>query len=74
MNLFHLNARTEDPQGGGRKKTWLVVAGSVPEAVALVPDGEVVVSVEARSPCRPGPARLIGWMGPPPPLPVAVSR
>jgi hypothetical protein len=73
MNLFHLNARAEHPEER-RSKTWLVVARSAGEAMALVPAGLVVVSVEVHSPCKPGPARLVGWMGPPPPLPAAVKR
>jgi len=73
MNLFHLDARPEGAKGG-RRKTWLVVASSAAEAAALVPAGHVVVSVEVQSPCKPGPPRVIGWMGPPPPLPTAVRR
>jgi hypothetical protein len=73
MNLFHLNARTQS-QEGPITKTWLVVANSLPEAVSLVPRGHVLVSVEVHSPCKPGRARLLGWMGPPPSLGAAVSR
>lgn len=65
MNLFHLNARSENPEERAQR-TWLVVANSLPEAVSLVPRGHVLVSVEIHSPCKPGPARLLGWMGPPP--------
>jgi hypothetical protein len=73
MNLFHLNARAEHPEGRS-SKTWLIVANNIPEAVALLPEGQVVMSVEVHSPCKPGPARVVGWMGPPPPVPMAVKR
>lgn len=73
MNLFHLNAQPKHPKDRS-PKTWLVVAGSVAEAMTMVPAGQVVVSVEVRSPCKPGPARLVGWMGQPPPVPLAVTR
>jgi hypothetical protein len=73
MNLFHLNSRPKHPEDR-RPKTWLVVARSASEAVALVPADHVVDSVEIQSPCKPGPARLVGWMGPPTPVPTAVRR
>lgn len=72
MTLFHLNAQPSHPEDPS-SKTWLVVAASVSEAMTLLPPGQVVVSVEVRSPSRSGPPRLLGWMGPPP-LPVAVKR
>jgi len=73
MNLFHLNALGERPEDQ-EPKTWVVVANSLPEAIALIPAGQVVLSVETHSPCKPGPARLLGWMGPPPPVPAAAKR
>lgn len=65
MNLFHINARTEH-SGEHDAKTWLVIARNLPEAAALIPAGQIVVSIEVHSPCRVGPPRLVGWMGPPP--------
>jgi hypothetical protein len=73
MNLFHLDARSEDSEAHAIK-TWLVVAHTLTEAVSLLPTGQVVVSAEVHSPCKPGPARLVGWMGQPPPLPSAAKR
>lgn len=73
MNLFHLNSRPKHPEDR-RPKTWLAVARSASEAVALVPADYVVDSVEVQSPRIPGPARLVGWMGPPPRAPMAVKR
>lgn len=73
MNLFHLEVQATDAQGPGAK-TWLVIARNAAEAAALLPEGQTVVSVETQAPCRPSPARIVGWMGSPPPLPSAVRR
>lgn len=73
MKLFHLDVQADRPEGSG-VRTWLVIARNAAEAVTLVPEGQKVISVSAQAPCGPSPARVVGWMGPPPPLPGAVSR
>jgi len=73
VNLFHVNIAAAHPEHPP-SKTLLVIARTASEAMTLVPEGQKIASVEVYSPCKPGTARIVGWMGPPPPLPMAVKR
>lgn len=64
MNLFHLHAEKE--QGGtGGPRTWLVIAESLFEAIAFVPEDFSVNAVEVRAGAVSGPRRVIGWRSSP---------
>jgi hypothetical protein len=65
MNLFLVEAEPEQ-DGTARTRTWLVVAGSLFEAIALIPDGYTPKSVSVQLAAASGPGRIIGWMGLPP--------
>ena len=64
MNLFRL--RSEKEHGEVRSlRTWLVVAGSLYEAMSLVPENFAVKTVKVEPDAVAGPARVIGSMGAP---------
>lgn len=64
MNLFHLHAEKE--QGGMRGlRTWLVIAGTLFEAMSTVPEGYSVKAVEVQTGTVVGLGRVIGWKGAP---------
>ena len=64
MNLFHVHAEKE--RGETRApRTWFVIAGSLLEAMSLIPEGFSVKAVEVRLGTVEGPGRVIGSMGGP---------
>ena len=59
MILFHVHAENE--QGKTRApRTWFVIAGSLIDAVSLIPDGLSVKAIEVRVGTVAGPGRVIG--------------
>jgi len=64
MNLFRVVAEREQEEAAGAR-TWLVVAGSLFEAMSLIPDSYTAKVVEVRVGAASGPGRVIDWMGPP---------
>lgn len=64
MNLFHVQA--EKARGAAcSPRTWLVIAGSLFEAMSLIPEGFSVKGVKVRIGTVTGPGRVIGWIGAP---------
>jgi len=64
MNRFHLHAEKEQGETRG-PRTWLVVAGSLFEAMSTVPEGYSVKAVEVEVGAVAGPGQVIGWIGAP---------
>lgn len=58
MTLFHLHVEAEHGSIP-RSRTWIVLAGSLFEALSLVPDGVSVKSVEVQRGTVVDPRRLI---------------
>ena len=63
MTLFHLHVEAE-PGTIPRARTWIVAAGSLFEALSIVPEGISVKSVEVQAGTAVDPRRVIK-MGPP---------
>jgi hypothetical protein len=64
MNLFRVHAE-KDRGMTGAPRTWLVIAGSLFEAMSLIPEGFSVKGVKVRIGTVAGPGRVIGWTGAP---------
>lgn len=64
MNLFHVHARKEEGATRG-PSTWLVIAGSLFEAISSVPEEFSVTAVDVQMGAVAGPGRVVGWMGAP---------
>lgn len=64
MNLFHLHAEKEQGETL-RPTTWLVIAGSLFEAMSSVPEDYSVKAVDVGVGTVAGPGRVIGWIAKP---------
>ena len=64
MNRFHLHAEKEQGETRG-PRTWLVIAGSLFEAMSTVPEGIAGKAVEVQVDTVSGPRRVIRSMDSP---------
>lgn len=64
MHLFHLHTVNEEHKASGTR-TWLIISGSLFEAMSLIPDGYTATAAEVQAGAVLGPGRVIGWMGAP---------
>jgi hypothetical protein len=64
MNLFQVQAE-KDRGAACSPRTWLVIAGSLFEAMSFIPEEFSVKGVKVRVGIVEGPGRLIGWTGAP---------
>ncbi len=62
MNFFHVHAEKEPGEARARR-TWFVIAGSLLEAMSLIPEDFSVTAVEVQMGTVAGPGRVIGSMG-----------
>lgn len=63
MNFFHVYAENRTENRTGRKRaprTWFVIAGSLLEAMSLIPEDFTVTAVEVQVETAPGPGRVVG--------------
>jgi len=63
MNVFRVVAEKKQGETAA-PRTWLVVAGSLFEAMSLIPDSYTAKAVEVQVGGAAGPGRVIGWTGP----------
>lgn len=64
MQLFQLHTIREKDEDR-ETRIWLVIAGSLLEAMSLIPSDYVPTAAKVRMGAVVGPGRVIGWMGMP---------